>query len=389
MAETTFSKQEIRRYLIHHFGLDQLDACGEGKSGILSYIRQVTSLQQDPINIVGTNIDIILASRFSDYSPQMLAELLYQDEVLIEGFDKEACLFSRDEWGKFALAREERVAANLRTLSYRDQETALDYLEEVTEILQNSPMPISPQDLNLGKLADSSWGSSNLGNAVLYHLWCQGTAVIAERKERRKLYKHYDQAKGLADLATFDSETDFIDWFIYRRLSGLGVYWLKSGAGWLSRFTKERQAVIERLVAQGRVVKITVTDMKEALYLTKDNYQRLLAVKKQPIKAEQVRFIAPLDNVIWDRKFVKAIFDFEYIWEVYKPEKLRQYGYYVLPILLGDTFIGRFEPDRDKMRQDTLQIKKIWFESEVYQTPEIEALILNEVERYNGLLPRK
>lgn len=389
MPETTFSKQEIRRYLLHHFGLDWLDAYGEGKSGVLAYVKQVTSLQQDPINIVGTNIDIILASRFSDYSPQILAELLYQDEVLIEGVDKEACLFSRDEWGQFAFAREQRVAANLRTLSYRNQETALDYLDEVSKILQQSAEPIAPQELNLGKLADSRWGSSDLGNAVLYHLWYQGVAVIAERKERRKLYQHCDQAKGLTNLATFESEADFLDWFIYRRLSGLGAYWLKSGAGWLGQSMKARQAVIAHFLAQGKVVKIQVTDMKDALYLTQENYQQLLAVKNQPLKADEVRFIAPLDNVIWDRKFVQAIFDFEYVWEVYKPEKLRQYGYYVLPILLGDTFIGRFEPDRDKTRQDTLQIKEIWFELEAYQTPEIEAMIRAEVNRYNRLLPRK
>ncbi|MFZ1656093.1 MAG: crosslink repair DNA glycosylase YcaQ family protein [Lactococcus raffinolactis] len=389
MTDIIFSKQDIRRYMIHHFGLDRLDAYGEGKSGVLTYIKQVASLQQDPINIIGTNIDIILASRFSDYSPQVLTELLYQDELLIEGFDKEACLFSRDEWGQFAFARDQRVAANLRTLSYRDQDKALDYLEEVTNLLQNSSEPVSPQDLNLGRLADSSWGSSNLGNTVLYHLWCQGVAVIAERKERRKLYKHYKQAKGLANLLTFDSETDFLDWFVYRRLSGLGVYWLKSGSGWLGQSMKERKANIERFLEQGKVVKIQVTYMKEALYLTQDNYQRLLVVKNQPIKADQVRFIAPFDNFIWDRKFVQAIFDFEYVWEVYKPEKLRQYGYYVLPILLGDNFIGRFEPDRTKTRQDTLKIKKIWFESNIYETPEMTDMILTEVERYNQLLLRK
>ena len=389
MTDIIFSKQDIRQYMIHHFGLDRLDAYGEGKSGVLTYIKQVASLQQDPINIIGTNIDIILASRFSDYSPQVLTELLYQDELLIEGFDKEACLFSRDEWGQFAFARDQRVAANLRTLSYRDQEKALDYLEEVTNLLQNSSEPVSPQDLNLGRLADSSWGSSNLGNTVLYHLWCQGVAVIAERKERRKLYKHYMKAKGLANLPTFDSEADFLDWFVYRRLSGLGVYWLKSGSGWLGQSIKERKAIIERFLEQGKVVKIQVTDMKEALYLTQDNYQRLLVVKNQPIKADQVRFIAPLDNFIWDRKFVQTIFDFEYVWEVYKPEKLRQYGYYVLPILLGDNFIGRFEPDRTKTRQDTLKIKKIWFESNIYETPEMTDMILTEVERYNQLLLRK
>jgi hypothetical protein len=78
--------------------------------------------------------------------------------------------------------------------------------------------------LNFGKLTESSWGSSNLGNVVLYHLWCQGKAIIAERKERRKLYMHFEKAKGLENLPTFKLEIDFIDWFIYRRLSGLGVY---------------------------------------------------------------------------------------------------------------------------------------------------------------------
>ncbi|GAB2021838.1 hypothetical protein RyT2_09120 [Pseudolactococcus yaeyamensis] len=190
-------------------------------------------------------------------------------------------------------------------------------------------------------------------------------------------------------MPTFELETDFLDWYVYRRLSGLGVYWLKSGAGWLGRYMKERKAVIARFIAQEKVIKIQVMDMKEPLYLTQDNYQQLLAVKNLSIKANQIRFIAPLDNFIWDRKFVKAIFDFEYVWEVYKPENLRQYGYYVIPILLGDRLIGRFEPDRSKTRKVTLQINKIWFESETYQTPEIEKMIATEIDRYNRMLSRK
>jgi uncharacterized protein YcaQ len=68
-----------------------------------------------------------------------------------------------------------------------------------------------------------------------------------------------------------------------------------------------------------------------------------------------------LDNLLWDRRLIKALFDFEYIWEVYKPVAERRYGYYVLPILYGDRFVARFEPGRDR-ETGALVIKNWWWE---------------------------
>ena len=62
----------------------------------------------------------------------------------------------------------------------------------------------------------------------------------------------------------------------------------------------------------------------------------------------QAAIIAPLDNLMWDREIIKVLFGFNYRWEVYKPDKEREYGYYVLPIIYGERFIARFEPGRDK-----------------------------------------
>ncbi len=91
--QTTFTKQQIRHFLISHYGLDKLDNFGRGKSGVLAYITHVASLQQDPLNIIGTNPDIILASRISDYRPELLRELLYSDGKLMEGWDKEFSIY--------------------------------------------------------------------------------------------------------------------------------------------------------------------------------------------------------------------------------------------------------------------------------------------------------
>lgn len=80
--------------------------------------------------------------------------------------------------------------------------------------------------------------------------------------------------------------------------------------------------------------------------------------------------IAPLDNLLWDRRLLKALFDFDYRWEVYVPPERRRYGYYVLPVLYGDRFIARFDPARDEER-GVLVIKNWWWEEGVRPSPAI------------------
>jgi uncharacterized protein YcaQ len=75
---------------------------------------------------------------------------------------------------------------------------------------------------------------------------------------------------------------------------------------------------------------------------------------------DEVTFLAPLE-IVSARGRAKKVFDFEYIWEVYKPEHLRRWGYYVLPILYGDQLVARLDPKLDRTTQ-TLQIKGFWAE---------------------------
>lgn len=83
----------------------------------------------------------------------------------------------------------------------------------------------------------------------------------------------------------------------------------------------------------------------------------------------QVRLLAPLDNLLWDRRMIEELFDFHYRWEVYVPAAKRRWGYYVLPILYGDHFIGRLEPERS---EGSFKIKQIWWQDGV--EPPREAL---------------
>ena len=70
---------------------------------------------------------------------------------------------------------------------------------------------------------------------------------------------------------------------------------------------------------------------------------------------DQVRILGPLDPLLWDRDLIRHVFDFDYVWEVYKPAHLRKWGWYVCPLLHRDRLIGRLDA----------QSGKLWFEKDV------------------------
>jgi uncharacterized protein YcaQ len=72
---------------------------------------------------------------------------------------------------------------------------------------------------------------------------------------------------------------------------------------------------------------------------------------------------------LWDRKSLLQIFDFDYIWEVYKPAVQRKWGYYVLPVFYGDRFVARVD---SRLEKGTWTISRWWWESDI--TPDAELL---------------
>ena len=94
------------------------------------------------------------------------------------------------------------------------------------------------------------------------------------------------------------------------------------------------------------------------------------------------RFLAPLDNMLWDRLLVKKVFDFEYTWEVYVPAAKRKYGYYVLPVLYRNSLIGRFEPLKHEKGQP-LATKNWWWEPALKENNQkIREAILRGLENF-------
>ena len=89
--------------------------------------------------------------------------------------------------------------------------------------------------------------------------------------------------------------------------------------------------------------------------------EELALLQAPPEPAPSVAFVAPFDSLLWDTALLASLFDFEYVWEGFFPPAKRRWGWYVLPIVFGDRFVGRIEPRIDRDRA-CVEVLDVWWE---------------------------
>jgi uncharacterized protein YcaQ len=155
-------------------------------------------------------------------------------------------------------------------------------------------------------------------------------------------------------------------WHVERRINAMGLVHPNAGEQWggmIGVKSPQRRKIFDQLINEDRIMRVEIKELLgDEFYLCKKDSVLLDRVINKRV-TPRAAFIAPLDNLLWDRKSLVRLFDFHYIWEVYKPKKDRQYGYYVLPVLYGDRFIGRFDPAFDK-KSRVLTINNWWWEDD-------------------------
>ncbi len=378
MTETlTLTQRQARRFILAHHGLYPPRE-GAGKVDILAFIRRVGCIQFDPLDVVGRNPDLVLQSRIARYRPEMLDALLYEDRALVDGWDKNMSIYPVEDWPHF---RRQREAA--RHQPRRAQAAIQQVLPEVRKALETRG-PLSSLDLEFDKTVDWSWAPTRLARAALESMYGWGELIVHHKVHTRKVYDFAARHLPKEILTAPDpnaTQAAYHDWYVRRRIGSVGLLWNRAGGAWLGirEFrSPERRAALKRLSARGEVVSVRVEGLRPAFYLRRADQPCLQEMLDggEPEWPPRASFLAPLDNVLWDRKLVQELFGFEYIWEVYKPVEERRYGYYVLPVLYGDQFVARFEPTLDKER-GVLTIKGWWWEPDVEPTEAIRAAILD------------
>ncbi len=358
------TNQQARRFLLsHHFLLPPKSLSTDNI--IPSIFARLGCIQFDTINVVGRNADLVLQSRVENYQPEILEKLLYQDRVLIDGWDKVASIYATDDWPFFERHRN-RMREQLHRRSPNASEVTTKVLKKIEANGHSSSL-----DFKDSTKTDWAWGPTSITRAALEILYAEGKLGIHHRVNTRR---HFDLIERLipSDLlqAPDPNPTDeqYQEWHVLRRIGGLGIASNKSGEHWLgiygARKVSERKSVIQRLVEKNLVAQLVIDGIQPQTFYIRTEDVPKLSDLPQPPKPTNAAFLAPLDNLLWNRKLIKDIFNFQYTWEVYKPKNKREYGYYVLPVLYGEKFIARVDMKYDR-KTKTLNLINWWWEEDI------------------------
>ncbi len=363
MSAITMSMDELRAFLVAYQGFASSKPLAS-ESGIVELVKRIGCIQYDPLNVVGHNPDLMLQSRFVGYDPVLLDRLLYQRRELVDGWDKMMAIYSVHDWPYFYRVRARKKEETEGTLAYRGSLEAIQYVDTVRVFIETNGA-VSPAKLDLGRVANGRWGHGKLSSAAMDYMWNTGTLSVKEKRNTHKIYDLTERVlpKEIVEQADpFDSDHAFYKWYFKRRIGSLGAYWGRNGGGWLGHFVSDNQLraqVLQELCEEGSLLRVKVEGLKEAFYMRMEDQVVLNAMCRDT--EPTVTILAPLDNLLWDRKLIKDVFNFEYSWEVYRPAAARKYGYYVLPVLYGDRLVARFEPEKH-LTGEPLKIANWWWE---------------------------
>ena len=370
-----------------------------GKDGAYSYVRQAGCLQYDPVDVCGRNAELTLQSRVKGFRKQMLDDLLYRDRRLVDYSDKELSIWPSEDWPYFSSYRKRSIEHGMKFDGMSELEMrAVEYIRKHGPVSSDT-LPIEGKIFWHSSMHWSgNWETqSQAARSVLEQLYTDGILLIHHKSGSRKFYdlaERYLPAELLNATDPFEDEAAFLDWRILRRIGAEGMMWNRRSDAWLGigMTAQQREEAFERLETQGKITRAAVASMRYPLFMLSSDLPLMEKVTGgQADTGPRLEFIAPLDPMIWDRRLIEALWGFRYSWEIYAPASRRQYGYYVLPILYGDHFIGRIEPRADR-KTGILTVSNVWLENGVRPTAKLAARIdsaVGRLARFNGCIYEK
>ena len=360
------SAAAARRFLVRRHLLAPPRALPPEPGSVMRVVDRLGSLQFDPIDVAGRNHDLTLLSRIRGYRREWTDGLLYADRVLYETYNKMLSIVPTAELPYFRLTWD-RAHDRHREAAF-DEHAPL--VEELLERMRSNG-PLSSTDIETRPSIDWYWRPTNQVRAILEALAEAGIIAISRREGNRRVY---DLAERLFAPELLAQRPDPREQRRHKLLSRYRGNGLLGATGdytlWAGIETEQRASLRDELIEMGELVAVSVEGLRGSRFVIGsevpilDEAEREVATDGgtlRPADGAGVAFIAPLDPLAWDRDLLERLFGFYYRWEVYVPLVKRQWGYYVLPLLFGDRFVGRIELKADRPAK-SLRVLGIWWQ---------------------------
>jgi uncharacterized protein YcaQ len=367
MPDLSISKQTARRFILGRQGLWP-GRRWVGEAGLIEALRVCEAIQMDPLQVVARSHDIALWGRVRDYQPADLARVMYERRAFFD-YGGGLFIYPMSELPYWRTPMRERSP---RWADFAATHPAL--LDEMrAELRQRGPL--GNRDFT-GRERVISYRGSKDTSLALYYLWLTGETMIHHRQGFERVYDLRERiAPPQYDIVAPVEEAE--DYFARKSLAFHGLLEERRLGGGLSMFAErnlnraEAAVWLDRLTSEGAITALRIEGSRGRWLALADDLPLLSALEAGETPAAwrplddattetEVILLAPLE-IVSARGRAGWLFDFEYIWEVYKPAAARRWGYYTLPILYGDRLVARLDPRLDRATQ-TLRILGFWRE---------------------------
>ena len=339
-----------------------------GLKGTEQAMRAMEYLQLDPLQIIARSQDIMLHSRVLDYKPGMWEKVTYEKRKFFDwgGWLAVRPMDELPHW-RVVMRREREQQTRIRALGHEHA----DAVVEMRSILKERGT-VSNRDFEMAtRTRTQSYRGRKDSALALYYLWRIGELMTHHRERFERVYALTESVAP--ESLIYESSEEEADRFLFKKeVSFAGLARLKRVADSFFRgvpFEKSKQ-IVESMLADGEFIEVKVEGWKEVHFALSSDAKLLRDLSAgrvpkawKPLETttlEEAVFLAPLDQVS-ARGRAKILFGFDYIWEVYKPEHQRKFGYYTLPVLWGDRLVARFDSKLDRA-SNTFVILGLWLE---------------------------
>ncbi len=337
------------------------------RRALFALIERFGYLQLDTVSIAGARSHAIVPlSRWPGIDRDLPEELLQPGAPIFEYWGHEASWIPIDLYPAFAFRRKEYLSGRASRAIREHPDVAKAILRRV-----ETEGPMRSLDLE-GPMLGEVWRSKR-DRWVAYSLWSTGQLAI---RSRRNFQRTFDLAERVIPEQWRKQEwslEESLRALILRALQGHG--WATIGTladTWrLKNVRPQIGAALHDLASAGEAAPCDLIDAEGGRrpgWVRAPDLELAARLRRVRPSPERGVLLSPFDPVLWDRKRVAQLFDFDQILEIFKPASKRRYGYYCLPVLAGDRLVARYDLKAHR-RQGRLEVLALRYEADGAQPP--------------------
>ncbi len=348
------SASTARKLAIQCQGLDGRWNLPSGKEGIAQVIERLGYVQIDTIAVVQRAHHHTLWSRRPDYTLQMLHELQSQDRRVFEYWSHAASYIPIRDY-RYYLPKMHASAEKPQTRQWLEQNAQLT--KNVIDRIR-AEGPLGSADFSSTKGKRGSWWDWKPAKKALEVFFSMGELMVTERRNFQRIYDLRERVLPEGMDMTEPNQDELGSFVVQRLLTANGLV-STDKIRWGFGNQKAISEAMEELVDSDEVTPIEIEGLDGEAYhaLTKS-----IEETTKPLRSKmRLHILSPFDNLVINRGRLKKLFDFEYKLECYFPAAKRKFGYFCLPILFGDQFVGRLDPKADR-KTKTFIVRKLILE---------------------------